>query len=341
MEKLKIPMGEYKVSAYAKKIPIKHIFFDEDNPRISLAKDSERSNSGKSLTQEDLHFVLMTNPSYASLRRSIYEGRGAMVPIWVMKGKKENSYLVIEGNTRLAIYRELFDTENNPDFEEINCWVLDLSIDKVNDEIKDFIRLTCHLQGVTEWDKYEQAKYLYILYNNKQYPIKTLSNRTKLTPYEIYQDIKAYKIMTDQFLTKFQDDPSNVHKYSYFKEYVKDKKLLAVMEKNNYTDSDFSDWVGSGKFDKAVDVRKLKDVLSNQMAREKFIEKDFDRAMDILKDIIPEKSDKLYKLINDIIDRLGNDVGLDELEELRNSKSKKRKILLDLRDKINKILGLK
>lgn len=338
MEKLVIPMGEVKVDAYPKKIPIKDIYFDDKNPRISLAIDSEIANGSTEINQTFLHLMLKTNPSYGSLKKAIYDSHGAMVPIWVIKDIKCNKYLVVEGNTRLAIYKELLEEYDDENFRNINCMVLDIDIDVIDDEIKDFIRLTCHLKGTTEWDKYEQAKYLYILHDAKKYPIKVLSTRTKLSTTEICQDIKAYKIMTDQFFPNFPD-PSNVHKYSYFKEYVKDKKLLSLMEQNNFTDFDFCCWVGDGKFDKAVEIRQLKDILSNQTAREKFIEKDFDRALELLKDVIPEKSDKLYKLISEITDRLAK-VAFCELEEIRDRQSKKRKILLDLHDKVSKILGI-
>lgn len=335
METLKIPMGDYVVKAYSKTIPVKEILFDEDNPRISLFKDSELTTTGNRLSQDNIAFALRAQPSYSSLKRAIYENHGAMVPIWVVKEK--NHYVVIEGNTRLFIYKELVK-EEDARFETINCMLLDLNMHDIDNEIKDFIRLTCHLKGTTEWDKYEQAKYLYTLYYVNKYPIKTLAQRTKLSSTEIQQDIKAYEIMSNQFFPKYGSDPNSVHKYSYFKEYVKDKKLQIAMESNSFNDSDFSNWVGQGKFEKAIEIRKLKEILNHTDACARFIEKDFDRAMDILKDVIPQKSEKLYILIDDMIKRLGS-INVDELEELKQNKSKKRKLLLDLYKKLNGIIG--
>lgn len=335
METLKIPMGDYVVKAYSKTIPVKEILFDEDNPRISLFKDSELTTTGNGLSQESIAVALMAQPSYSSLKRAIYENHGAMVPIWVVKEK--NHYVVIEGNTRLFIYKDILDKEDDSRFETINCMLLDLNMHDIDNEIKDFIRLTCHLKGTTEWDKYEQAKYLYTLYYINKYPIKTLAQRTKLSSTEIQQDIKAYEIMAKQFFPKYESDPNSVHKYSYFKEYVKDKKLQIAMESNSFNDSDFSNWVGEGKFEKAIEIRKLKEVLNNTDACKRFIEKDFDRAMDILKDVIPQKSEKLYILIDDMVKRLGA-ITYDEINELKQKNSQKRKLLLDLDKKVNGII---
>ena len=79
-------------------------------------------------------------------------------------------------------------------------------------------------------------------------------------------------------------------------------------------------------------------MLNNPESCKRFIEKDFDRAMEVLKDVIPQKSDKLYILIDDMIKRLGG-VSLNDIIELKNKDSKKRKLIFALQKKLNEIIS--
>jgi len=333
-----ISIENCKIHGIPKSIEINKIYFDEYNPRISMYRDSSIADTGcKGLNQNNIEYALKIQPSFLSLKRSILENGGAIVPIWVINDK--NNYIVIEGNTRLIIYKEIYKETNDQSYEKINAIVLDINASKITESIKNFIRLTCHLHGQTQWDKYEQAKYLYMLYYHNSYPTSKLSKITKLNEKDIKEDIKAFEIMSTQFMPKYgEGDPASVHKYSYFKEYVKDKKLLNVMENKGYDEKDFANWVGNDKFVKAQDVRKLRNILNDDEARGAFIEKDYDRAIEILKDVIPQKSDKLYILIDDLIDRIKK-IKLSEIEELNSEKGeKRRKLIENLNKEVNFLL---
>jgi len=330
-----VPIQGKKVVGKPKKIEIDKIDFDEFNPRISMARDSELIGTGnKKLDQKMVAFFIKTQASYRELKNSIKHSGGAMVPIWVYP-ISQGRYKVIEGNTRLKIYQDLIK-EDEDEYQWINCIVLPTKLDE---EIKDNIRLICHLRGPTDWDKYEQAKYLYNLYNEEKYPVKELAKITKLSATEILQDIDAYRIMNDQFKEKY-GEAGVVHKFSYFKEFVKNKKLKSTMEELNFDESDFCDWVGQGKIDRAMDVRKLNSILIEESSRDVFLNKDLDRALEILKDLVPEKSERIYILMAELKKKIDK-IEFSDIQEIKSSNSKKRKVVIALYLKLKSLLGEK
>lgn len=314
-----IPVFGRKLKASLTPVDISELLFDEFNPRISLARDTHMGAIYKDhFPQDHVALTLKGTPSYHELKISILKGGGAMNPLWVYPEK--DKYVVIEGNTRLAVYRDILKEEpNNQPFTKVNCYVLP---QKIEEDVKNFIRVTAHLHGQEDWDKYEQAKYLYVLYEKQNYPISALADMTKLKSSDIEGDIEAYKIMEQQFYPKYgKFDKSFVHKFSYFKEYVKDKKLRNLMATLNLDSKQFCDWVGKGKFDRAMDVRKLYDVLSDKATRKVFVNKDLGLALEELGNIKPEKSSKVFKLIDALTTALGG-MKMAEIDEIKGDKKK-------------------
>lgn len=142
--KLQINLKGEKVEVNVRPVSIKNLFFDEFNPRISMYRDSHVGALGlDKLNQDQIMFSLTNSPSYYDLKNSIFDNNGVMNPLWIYS-IGDNNYCVIEGNTRLAVYKELNEENpNNINFKIINCYVLD---QKIDEEVKDFIRLTAHLQ---------------------------------------------------------------------------------------------------------------------------------------------------------------------------------------------------
>ena len=143
-------------------IPTDQIDFDRENPRIKVALEKY----GDKLNDQRIRFALQTategstsTSSYRSLKDSIRAARTISVPIVVWA--KNDRFVSIDGNTRLAIYHELHDEEAPGDWTAINCLVLD------NPEPKDIetIRVTAHLVGARDWPAYEKARYLHYLRN--------------------------------------------------------------------------------------------------------------------------------------------------------------------------------
>ncbi len=330
----KIPVGKGKiVKAVPSVLEIDKIFFDEYNPRIALSRDSQLLGTDKDhLSQKEVAFALMAQPAYYQLKKSIHEAGGVMSAIWVYR-QKANRYIVIEGNTRLLVMKKLFEDEKDPKYKKINCYVLPCEIEE---EVKDFVKLTSHLHGHTDWDAYEKAKYLYLLYEVKKHPLKELAKKTKQSELDISKDIEAYKIMSTQFFKIYGDEPDYVQKFSYFKEFVKDKKLQFVMGEEKLSSKNFCNWVAKNKFNKAQDVRRLGEILSNNSSKNEFLQKDIDHALEKLKDILPEKAEKFFILISDLLERI-NKLEFGEIKDFRKNK-RKLKLVRNLRDELTNII---
>ena len=297
-----------------------------------MARDSLEA-EGRKMGQDDIQHSLMTERSFLKLKSSIKEHKGAMVPIWICpKGEK---FVVVEGNSRLLSYKLL--KEENPNekyYNDINCFILPKEI---NDEDRDFIRLISHLHGHTDWDKYERSKYLYILYADKKYGIDDLAKVVKLSKMEVKEDIEAYTIMTEQFIKRYED-VDFIGKWSYFKEFVKNKKLRNVMETLKLTDKDFATWIYENKLERAQDVRKLADILRNPNTREMFLKKDFARALVVLKDVIPEKSEKIYIKMKDLSEKFDK-INVSEYKEMfKDHGNPKRKVFMELFEKMRDLV---
>ena len=126
---------------------------DFTNPRIQnyLQNYPEESRSG-----ELLAMLLGTGTdSCASLKESIKEHGGIINPI-IVNHFPDGRYVVIEGNTRLQIYRD-FIRDNVPvNWNKIRAIIYE---NLENNEMHS-IRLQAHLVGPRDWDAYAKAKYL-------------------------------------------------------------------------------------------------------------------------------------------------------------------------------------
>ncbi len=317
-------------------IPIDEIEFDATNPRIGLQADM----SEKELDQEEIKFFLERKNCMAfdKLKQSIKENNGIMTPVWVIK--KDKKYKILEGNSRLLIYHSLRDSEKEGEkyYSKIKAYVIEKNIDE---PVVDFIRLTAHLRGTTEWDAYEKSRYLFIL-NEKGYSTDRLENLTKLRKSDVENSINAYKLMTGQFLPKYGKTPADLHfKFSYFVEYVKDKKLQELMEKNKLGEKNFCSWVGTGKLKKARYVRDLRPILANQRSKELFIKKGYNAAIEQLNVTNPSAIEGIYYDIDRLADDLGDKINPEELVEMKSNKNdERRKLLEKLKIKLNSVMEL-
>jgi hypothetical protein len=325
MEELIIPLNGKNTKIEIKKIHISKLKLDELNPRISFFKDNQLKNE---LNEDEIIFALTNKKpeAFKKLKDSIHNNRGIMQPIWVEPLTDDQEYKVIEGNSRVVIYKQLKDEEPNEHiWDEILSYVLPFSIDN---EQKNFIRLQSHLRGTTEWDAYEKAKYLYKLWEEDGWSINKLVKQTKLNEKQIKENIDAYKIMEEKYLPKYGDDPNEVSKFSYFVEYVKDKKLQKFMEKKDKNVTDFCEWVADNqKLPTGQDVRKLRYIFEDDDTISEFINKGFDSAIKLLEIKKPNITSSFYKDIENVIDGLKN-INAYELDDIINERNSTRELML-------------
>lgn len=264
-------------------IPITAIRLDVRNPRIASGIEGFASD----ITEEYIELALGrsspadeeqgTSTTYASLKASIRAQGGLINPI-IVRPTETDDYIVVEGNTRVAIFRELLRESRDQRWENIPA-IVHLEASE-NDE--HAIRLQSHLVGPRPWKAYAKGKYLYHLYNDKKWSINELldfcgGNARKR---EIEEYIQAYEDMQDHYGERLQAGLG----YSKFSAFVELQKpgIKQAIVRSGYTIKDFADWLANGNIAPLASVRQLPRILANQAARKAFLERDAREAIKLL-----------------------------------------------------------
>ena len=245
-------------------IPTDQIAFDEQNPRIKVALEKY----GDKLDEQRIRFALQTATegsstvsSYRSLKDSVRASRGISIPIVVWPHNE--GYVCVDGNTRLAIYREL-DEEGAPgDWTAISCLVLN---EPTPSDIET-IRVTAHLVGAREWPAYEKARYLHYLRNVEFMDYDELIARCGGNRTTISQQIDAYHDMNEFYRDVNTDDAFKIDRFSGFVELQK-ANIKDSIYSAGFDLHDFGQWIRDGQIYRLADVRKLPRVLADEEAKD-------------------------------------------------------------------------
>ncbi|MCX6344345.1 MAG: hypothetical protein NT018_04640 [Armatimonadetes bacterium] len=212
MSTLRIPLDGKRTNVERTNIPLELILLDIENPRIQYYLDTSLNDK---VTQDEVKLALAQgNDQYDRLKEHIECNGGIYNPIWVVPD--DGFYRVIEGNSRALAYSELADKYINDDrWTAIDSYILPTAVErhKIN-----FIRLEAHLFGQTPWDAYEKARELYRLHTEEDYSHQRLEQLTKLSAYDIKNNIQAFRDMDEQYLPRYQK-PGELLKFSYFAEF--------------------------------------------------------------------------------------------------------------------------
>jgi hypothetical protein len=323
MAQVQVNIEGIPVAVEQRKVPLDVLKLDAQNPRIGLYKDSQPK---ATLSDLDIrHAIVNRSPeAYGKLRDSVEINQGAINPIWIGP-MQDGKHLVIEGNTRVLIYRELSQKYTTSDtWRSITANVLPVGI---SDSQVNFIRLEAHLRGVTEWDAYERARYLYILNDRDGYSVKRLEQLTRLRRSEIETEIRAFRDMSEVYNVKFPEDPYQSQKFSYFVEFEDSNRLKQQVQKAGFSVADFCDWVGTQRIPKAENVRHIADILGDAMAMERFVQDGYDRAIQYLGLAHPDLVSPLFERIEGVVERLKR-LSFYEVEEIRSGSQPGRRRLL-------------
>lgn len=220
-----------------KEIRHNDLLFYSENPRIYSIL--HRTN-GDAPSQDEIFKVLSQMDHVKDLCKKIKKNGGLVEQPIV----KQDTYEVIEGNSRLAAWRLLAD-EKPLKWNKINCELLPIDI---SDEQITSLLVEFHIEGKTAWKPYEQAGYLWRLHNKDQISIKELSNQFGLGSGKLNDYITAFQFMKDHQ----QLEPE---KWSYWYEYVKSTFITKARKKHNELDQVILEKVNSGEINKATMIR--------------------------------------------------------------------------------------
>lgn len=298
----------------------------EGNPSTEQIVLALRSGGG----QDDVG-----GPSFQSLKQSIQTNKGIIHPI-IVNREVTGKLIVIEGNTRTYIYRELRGSDPSGIWDKIPAMVYN----QLPPETIDAIRLQAHLVGTRDWDPYSKAKYLNLLRNSEHLTFSQLVDFCGGDKREVQNYIEAYNDMETYYrplLDSDQDfDPSRFSAFVELQRTLITNALLSA----KFTKSDFAEWVHSQKIFPLATVRKLPLILQNDKAKAVFLKSGAQEAIKVLDIPNPESAIQdatLVQLARELCKRIAA-TQYNEIQRLRSLKDTPEiAVVCDARDALSEL----
>lgn len=314
---------------------IEEVELDMNNPRI--AKFIEMYDKD-TLNSEQLALALgsgvedSNQTNYSSLYNSIKTNRGIIHPI-IVNHQLDGKYVVIEGNTRVQIYKEFKENNIDGNWNTIPAIVYE----NLNDREIHAIRLQSHLVGPREWDPYSKAKYLYYLSNEENLPMSQVIDFCGGKSSEVTKYINAYQDMEKYYRPQLNsDDEFDQREFSKFFELQNSSVKTALLA--NYTMEDYAKWVINGNVDTAINVRKLPQILRDEEATKVLLKSNIKEAYEKTITNKPEYKDlkavSLEQLCVELTNRMNN-MPLKDYKDIKNENNEIKSYLTDLKENLD------
>lgn len=288
-------------------LPIDELQLDTDNPRIARLIEKY----GPNPNAEQINLALGAGSpttseggtTFQSLKESIRTSGGIIIPIIVNK-KTDNSMLVIEGNTRVAIYREFVNQGVPGNWTTIPA-IVHNNLEPARVEA---IRLQAHLVGPRQWDPYSKAKYLDYLRNCEHLTLNQVIDFCGGRKPEVLTYIDGFKDMETYYRAILEDESDfDPTRFSAFVELQKPRIKQSIVEAG-FDLHEFARWVDERLIDPLATVRDLPRILANKHSRAKFLK---EGAKEALKELVRNEGGDLSTismdiLVKEMINRLRN-----------------------------------
>ncbi len=242
-----------EIPVVTKEIEQSKLKFFTENPRVYSVI---RSDSGEP-TQEQIQERLLELEHVKELAQDIKLNEGLIEPLIV----KDGSFEVLEGNSRLAAYREL--AKKDPiKWGKIKCTLLPSD----TSEALVFALLgQYHVKGKKDWIPYEQAGFLYRRFKRHNVDIPTLAHEIGITQKQVKQLIDTYQFMVDH-------NDVDTDRWSYYYEYLKSSKIRKIRQQYSTFDSVVVTKIKSREIPRAADLRdQLPVICSSPKTVKKFV----------------------------------------------------------------------
>lgn len=221
-------------------------------------------NSGNShVDQESIYQCIALLGTTKKLTNEIFANGGLVEEVIV------SDHTVIEGNSRLAAYRQLHAKyPNDEKWLTIPAKILDENIDR---ESVEFLLGTYHVNGKSSWPAFEKAAFISRALEQGA-SLDDLARDFGQGKILLSAAAKAYDAMIEYLLPLYSnEDCENAydcisHRYSYFEALFRVRGISRERKKPEFLSS-FAYWVFSGAFEKAAYVRDLPAILANAEAK--------------------------------------------------------------------------
>lgn len=318
-------------------INIDSVELDLENPRIAFALQTYGSN----INAEAIALALSTSSDNDSsgttvhtLEDSIKANGGISNPIVV--NHHEDKYTVIEGNTRVQIYKDFKKKCVKGNWDTIPALVYEnMDLDAITS-----IRLQAHMVGARPWNAYSKAKYLRKLSDEENISIERIIDICGGKKQEIRSLIQAYNDMEMYYHQKVDDQDFDVTQFSAFRELNESKKRIDALQAHGFTKEDFGQWVIEQKIGRAENVRRLPEVLSKPETKKIFLQKDLKTAIESLNIPKPGDIDLSLEELADLLSRKIANLPFEQYRLLETGEDDKTLESLDfLKQKIETLLN--
>lgn len=253
-----------KVVVEVKHIDNRQLKFFVKNPRIySIVRETDDEPS-----QEDIEAKLKDMEHVRDLVKRISRHGGLIEPLIVHRDTSE----VIEGNSRLAAYRILFQ-EDPAKWQKVKCHVLPA---KIKPTLISSLLGEYHFKGKKGWPRFEEAGFLCRRFYDEKVSIPELVEESGLKKSEIEHLIATYKFMEE-------NNDTHASRWSYYDVYLKSPKLKKVRASYPTFDTVVVSMIKDEQFKEARQVRDRLPLICDGPKKviENFLEKkiDFESAV--------------------------------------------------------------
>jgi ParB-like nuclease domain len=225
-------------------IPVRTLWLEQsklkffvDNPRIySLVRAG-----GREPDQDDIYKELLEQEHVRELKEDIRLNGGLIDPLIVRDGSLE----VLEGNSRLAASRWLYNNEDPIAWAKVKCTLLPADI---SEQLIFAILGQYHIRGKKDWVPYEKAGFLHRRFTHHKQDIPTVAT-------ELGIGVPEAKHLIDVFEFMLRHGEANPARWSHYDEFIKSKKIKKVREQYPDFDKIIVDKVKKNEIKRAVDIR--------------------------------------------------------------------------------------
>lgn len=179
-----IPVGNDQVN-------VSELRFLPENPRVyavthGTAGFSELSEEEQ---QQAIFRTLCDEPSVKNLKKEVKRHGGLIEPIVV----RTDTHQVIEGNSRLAVYRLLLHDAADGEWDRIPCEL----VSGLSDEEQAAYLQQIHVTGKTQWSAYEKANFAYVQHRERKRSVSRIAELFGESPPTIRKKISVIQMMAD------------------------------------------------------------------------------------------------------------------------------------------------
>ncbi|MBC8321593.1 MAG: ParB N-terminal domain-containing protein [Bacteroidetes bacterium] len=353
-------------------VKIENFFLDPNNPRFADISDDALNIPISRFTESSIQentYQKMLHPRFdiISLAKSIETVGFLPVDNIVVNKINKSDFIIVEGNRRITAVKYLINQYNigqsllnEEDFNLLKEFdVLVIADDNIDQKyVGMVVQGVRNVSGIKEWDAFQKAQFIDKLVNNGKDP-NTISKMIGMKVRNVNRYYKTFSAMNQFKEDEEFNEAWKLSHFSHFDELIKKPALRNYFgwDDDNFLFNNlerirrFYDWLtpdenGKTTFGDHKDVRKLAELITDNMVLNYLDDKNLDKAINIFeqknlyKDIVSfdecvtKINDAIKAFKNIIAEGYENEFADDEVDVFENS-------IIEMNNQINRIKTLR